>query len=231
MRMLACLLVLITLVGGSDRPRTSRKESDNTCEIPSGAIKVLLPHVEQPDSISCGAAAMMSVCNFYGVGPLRIKDFKSDLHTNQAGTTYRNMASFARKLGLEVAVEHSETTPPMTLDRLQDYLTQGKPVICSIQAYATPTKVYDDPTSNEDGHYVVAIGFDDKNVYFMDPSINWRNDKSAPRRGFLSKEEFVKRWHDNEGTDDEPEIRHRLGIAIYPKNKGTPFMTKARKID
>ena len=137
----------------------------------------------------------------------------------------------ARKLDLDVKLEHAGTEPPMTLERLLAYLGQGKPVICSIQAYADNPKVYENANSNADGHYVVAVGFDETNLYFVDPSINWRKPDADPRRGFLPKEEFVKRWHDNEGTDDAPEIVRRLGIAIYPKGEGTAFMTQAKRIE
>jgi hypothetical protein len=77
---------------------------------------------------------------------------------------------------------------------------------------------------NQDGHYVVAIGFDDANIYFMDPSI-------SGRRGYLSWREFKQRWHENEGTETEPDVHQRLGIWIRPPRGGTPFLRYTARVD
>src|SRR5205807_620367 len=121
--------------------------------ISEGAIKIQLQHVEQPDGISCGAAAMMSICHYYGVGPEMIPDFKKHLHTDHNGTYYGNILRYAKELGLDAKLEHSGTADEMTPIRLENYLKEGKPVICSIQAYATDTNVYNDPANNDNGHY------------------------------------------------------------------------------
>jgi predicted double-glycine peptidase len=217
------LVLLVVLLAGSDKPQKTRQP----IPIPGGAIKIPLPHVEQPDEVSCGAACMMSICSFYGVGPQTIAEFKKHLHTDENGTRYTQFREYAEELELQASIAHAKSNPPMTLERLVEYLQQGKPVICSIQAYADKTKVYDDPEWNKDGHYVVVVGFDETNLYFMDPSINWRHPHSHPRRTFLAKDDFVKRWHDNEGTDDRPELIKNLGVVISPKTEGTPFLRRA----
>jgi len=219
---IAVALLLAFLVA-SDKPQKTKEP----VAIPPSAIKIPLPHIEQPDEVSCGAACMMSICSFYGVGPQTIEGFKKNLHTDNNGTHYTRFRDYAHELGLDAAIEHWKTNPPMTLQRLVQYVEQGKPVICSVQAYADHIKVYDDPDWNNDGHYVVAIGVDEKNIYFMDPSINWRHPAGHPRRSFLSKDEFVKRWHDNEGTDEKPDVIRRLGVVIVPKEGGTAFTGRA----
>jgi hypothetical protein len=70
----------------------------------------------------------------------------------------------------------------------------------------------------------VAIGYDDDNVYFMDPSL-------TGRRGFLSWADLDKRWHENEGTVRDPEPYARLGIVIGPQGHEISYLTRARKID
>lgn len=40
----------------------------------------------------------------------------------------------------------------------------------------------------DDGHYVVVIGFDRTRVYFEEPSLDGR-------RGWLSHQELLDRWH------------------------------------
>lgn len=56
------------------------------------------------------------------------------------------------------------------------------------------------------GHYAVVIGRDPLNLIFADPLLM--------TRGFLTKKEFLTRWHDRDrdGLDYD-----RLGIAIYGK--------------
>ena len=43
----------------------------------------------------------------------------------------------------------------------------------------------------EDGHYVVAVGLDDRNLYVMDPSVRGSY-------GFIPRAELLRRWHDFE---------------------------------
>src|SRR4051812_18248018 len=126
--------VLTVLLAAADRPHTSQRETGKLVEIPASAIRVQLEHVEQPDGISCGAAAMMSVCAYYGVGPRTIQDFKKHLHTDHNGTSYKNLLRYAGELGLVARLEHATTPEKMTPDRLEHYLKDGKPVICCIQA-------------------------------------------------------------------------------------------------
>ena len=73
MRKLRYLLLLIVLLDASDKPPKSKEP----IPIPAGAIKIPLPHVEQPDGVSCGAACMMSICSFYDVGPQSVEGFKN----------------------------------------------------------------------------------------------------------------------------------------------------------
>jgi predicted double-glycine peptidase len=220
---LALTLSAMSVAGGLLRAPAYAILHEATCPIPSGAIKVPVPGVEQPDPYSCGAAAVMSVCSFFGVGPKDIETFKKKLHTTeQEGTPYRKIIAYSRKLGL-----HVEWKAGMTLDELDEHLKRGRPVICSIQAYADPPvdpAEYEKPDHNSDGHDVVAIGFDANNYYFMDPSL-------SDRRGCLSRCAFDKRWHDNEGTEKKPKVIRHLGIAIWPGTKGTPFLTEAKPIE
>lgn len=188
-------------------------------QIPGGAIKITLPEVQQPDAYSCGAAALMSVAAYYGVGPEKLEDFKAALGTTpEHGTYYRNMETYACSLGLDVSV-HTD----MTCDELKKLLDEHAPVILSIQAYADDPKVYDNPASNADGHYVVAIGYDGEgNFYFMDPSL-------PARRGFLPGSELDQRWHENEGSS-EPEIYQHLAIVVKPGQHKPAYDTHAVKI-
>lgn len=115
----------------------------------------------------------------------------------------------------------------MTLAQLEKCLDECKPVICSIQAYADSTpamqraEVY---KKDDNGHYLVAIGYDDGNIYFMDPSL-------TGRRGFLPKAEFVARWHDNEGSVEQPKLITHLGLVIWKAEGAAAYPRFARRID
>ena len=213
----------LAVAGRQERSHREQKRPsplERYTEIPDDAIKIPLPSVRQPENYSCGAAAMMSVCKYYGVGPKELADLEDALGTNkQIGTYFENIVAYAHQLGLE-----AEWQDRMTTEQLEKIVRRGVPVLCSIQAYADDKVHYNDPDWNEDGHYVVAIGFDDDNIYFMDPSI-------GERRGYLPWSEFEKRWHENEGADDEPEIHRHLGILIRPPRQGTPFLRYAVRVD
>jgi hypothetical protein len=94
----------------------------------------------------------------------------------------------------------------------------------AIQAYADDPDVYQDPHKNDDGHYVVVIGFDGENYYVEDPSL----ERS---RGFLPKSEFLRRWHDDEGTPGKPMVVERLGLEFGPGRTGAPSIQRAVRID
>lgn len=90
----------------------------------------------------------------------------------------------------------------MPIETLKEYLEIGIPVICAIQAHGEK-KDYSDRDS---GHYVVAIGYDSRNIYFEDPMLKENS------RGFLSTKEFLKRWIDE---DIDGWKYDNFGIAIW----------------
>jgi predicted double-glycine peptidase len=205
----------------------SRQKPDveeNYAAIPASAVKIKLPGIQQPDDYSCGAAALMSILSYYGIQPEGYDDLKKGLHTTKKnGTNYKRILRFAKQQGLEVE-EHAD----MTLKELKKYLDDAKPVICSIQAYddkdqgAARAKIYRE--RDDFGHYVVAIGYDEHNIYFMDPSL-------TGRRGYLAQDEFVDRWHDNEGSAKKPKLIRHLGLVIWKKDGNDAYSAFARKID
>ena len=165
----------------------------------------------------------MAVCSYYNVGPKFIETYKRKVKSDpDEGTYYRNMATYAETLGLTVRIE---TEMPTT--KLRKYLNEGKPVICSIQAWSDESDA--DYTKNGNGHYVVAIGYDEKHIYFMDPSANYEGAPANPRYGYLTTGDFELRWHEDEGIKGKKEPYQRLGMVIYPKD-GSPLL-RARRIE
>lgn len=111
--------------------------------------------------------------------------------------------------------------------------------VLDIQAWADDPADYDDPSSNKNGHYVVAIGYstsppleagvalkndaDDLYFYFMDPSL-------LCRYGYLSWTELDKRWHDNEGSWRKAKPNWHMGIVVDPNGHKVVHRYSAERI-
>ena len=155
---------------------------------------------------------MLAVCEYFGVGPEDENSIIQQLGTSEQGTDPSLILALGHKLGLEVL--HAGA---LTLDQLKKYLDKQQPVIVLIQAWYEDEAMYaegkTDFAANNDGHYVVAIGYDKDKVYFEDPSLKGT-------RGELKHEEFEQRWHD-EGADGRK--YDNWGIVFYRKERVEPI--------
>ncbi len=182
-------------------------------DVPDSTIHIDLPSVRQQTNYSCGAACLRSICQYFKVGKMPEKEFVKQLDADADGGTAPNeIVKTARNLGLMVKAQSN-----MSIDTLRHYIKKKVPVICAIQAWGSPYYY----GRRQSGHYVVAIGFDENNIYFMDPSIE--------NRGFLRNEVFNKRWKD---MDKHDKLWDHLGIAIWKKeeNKDTQKKHDVKKI-
>ncbi len=162
---------------------------------------IRVPLTCQGKDYTCGVAALQSVLYYYG------EEFREDQliqklqPTPEEGTKYTRMADFASSLNFQI-----EIFTGMKLNELQAWINEKKPIIVAIQAWAE--KPVDYATDWDDGHYVVVIGYDQQNVYFMDPSI-------LGNYAYLPTDEFLKRWHDR----DKKEVLSHFGMVI---SRGPP---------
>ena len=62
----------------------------------------------------------------------------------------------------------------------------GFPTLLTLQAYRESSRLYRELW--DDGHWVVAIGYDRRRILFEDPS--------AFHRTWLADDELLERWHD-----------------------------------
>ena len=198
-RALFCFVVAAASVSAAEPTAKFHKFDDD-------AIRIAVPPVTQVDDYSCGVACLYSIFAFYGIDKYDYAELEKRLHaTEQDGTDFKRIVDVARQEGL-LAHAHKE----MEFDELLERLEKRQPVIVSMQAYEDDPKkipqIYYDENIN--GHFVVAIGFDADNLYFMDPSL-------PRRRAFLPKAEFERRWHDDEGRAGHPNVIHHLGLVIY----------------
>lgn len=155
------------------------------------------PEIRQYNPNTCGAACLAAVYNYYGED-INESTVVKLLGTNKNGTDHRKIVAVSKSKGYKV------DDGVNTVAKLKEYTDKGIPVIVAIQAWETVPK---DPEKNySDGHYVVAIGVSNNTVYFEDPSI--------VNKGYLSIEDFEKRWHDKDVRGLK--VDH-LGIAVYGK--------------
>jgi len=202
--LLTGLLALALTMGwcGSGYAKPSTEPSVSTVK---NLIRV--PLARQNANYTCGVAALQSILGYYNIDK-RLDVLSAEVKPDQEnGTNYLTMASFAKSLGFDVS-----TRTNMTLDELKRHVDQKKPILLAIQAWADSKSSYSS-NQNEDGHYVVAIGYDDKNFYFMDPS-------TLGHYTYIPTEEFVSRWHDFDSYSNQTLIRFGM---ILTKPLTTPY--------
>ena len=172
---------------------------------PLNAISHLIrvPLSRQGHDYTCGVAAMQCVLCYYG------KEVREDILAEavksdpEAGTDYRNMVEYARSESFNVDVRKE-----MTLDDLKQSIGRKKPIILLIQAWHEGGLV-DNLTDWEDGHYVVAVGYDNRNIYLMDSS-------TLGNYTFIPIPEFLDRWHDQDPSTGEFLIHFGMVIEKGP---------------
>ncbi len=146
-----------------------------------------LPQTRQATNYTCGVAVVQSLLAHGGIL------YRQDVLEKELGATPEDgtgpeaiMASL-RQHGFEAALEQN-----MTLERLRHHIDAGRPVVCLLQAWnGDPDFDYTDGW--EDGHYAIAIGYDDCRVYFMDPS-------TLANYAYIDNDAFLARWHDGNET-------------------------------
>ena len=190
------------------------------------AVMVPLPDTQQKTDYSCGASAIMSICRYFGLGPDYEDDFidllkKRGMDTRIGAHPYQ-LVEVAKKFRLEY-----KEFWLMTIGQLKSSLRAGRPVLMMIQAWGEdentgqPLRSYVDVWS--EGHWVVAIGFDDEGVFLEDPSLE-------AVRGYIGYKALDECWHDH-----GPHGRHmvKYGLAVWKAGspRGGDYQRRARIID
>jgi predicted double-glycine peptidase len=157
-----------------------------------------LPSVRQSTGYTCGVSALQAVLFYYGA------EYKESIlaqfagSTEEAGTSPEGIVQAVTRVNQQRGTHFSaEIKQNASIADIEGLLDGETPVIVDIQAWreADNTAAWEDDWI--DGHYVVAIGYDDEYLYFEDPSL-------LGSIGFIEKREFLKRWHDFEGAEYHP---------------------------
>lgn len=156
------------------------------------------PETRQSQSFDCGASATQSVLYYYGIErreDLLIKELGS---TPERGTPPGHIAKYILENGLSLYAGK------MSIASLKRWIDKGVPVIMPIQAWPEdPNKDY--ALALDEGHYVCAIGYEDAQIIFDDPSL-------LGNRGYIPEVELDKRWHD---VAENKWLLDHFGIAVF----------------
>jgi predicted double-glycine peptidase len=169
--------LIVFLIGLSVAPGVPRADP---------TVLLAVPNVRQHTAYACGAAALQSILAYYGVD-VRQDTLIRQLGTNEAdGTRYWEIVRVAKEYGLQPTVASG-----FTIAELIAEINKGVPILIAIQAWiekGDPRDISAWLTRKDDGHYLVAVGYDDHRIYFEDPAMF--------RLGYINFEELNARWHD-----------------------------------
>jgi predicted double-glycine peptidase len=184
--------------------RHIQKKRGSTDGLPSVSISevehfIHVPLMRQDTDYTCGVAALRSILYFYDSADDYSESYLAEeLESDpEIGTTIAKIEKFSKSIGYTVQKRSN-----MTIDDLKALIRDGKPVIVLLQAWRSEPGSWEENWS--DGHYAVANGYDEQNIYFMDPS-------TAGTYTFIPISEFMERWHDVDGEDTR---YHQFGMII-----------------
>ncbi len=182
------------------------QEFESTPQIDQVRNLIRVPLVRQMRDYTCGAAALQSVLLYYGedIGQTELARFLGS--GPQKGTSYRAILRYANRNFPDPRKRNFWMWKRcgMTIDDLKQVIDRGKPTILVFQAWAKPGVNW--KKEWDEGHYAVAVGYDEKNVYFMDPSV-------TGHYAFIPAGEFLDRWHDRDPSTGERLIQCGLVIG------------------
>ncbi len=148
------------------------------------------PEFRQAYVYDCGASVFQCILAFFGIDEreevlLDLLDVSED-----DGTSIDNIKRVAKE---EYEIETKELKD-LTIDLLKKLLDRDVPVLMLVQAWSDEEKEDIDEWEDEweEGHYVIAVGYTDKEIIFEDPS--------SVVRTYVPFNELDKRWHDVDVT-------------------------------
>jgi predicted double-glycine peptidase len=167
-------------------------------------MRFFVPDNRQATGFTCGAAAAQAVLGYYGIDRTE-DDLAEIMGTDEKdGTAPGNIVRVLLGAGLTVYAGK------MTIPLLKRFLDRHIPAILNIQAWTEdPISLPVDYSDQwNDGHYLVATGYDDGNILFSDPAL-------LGNLGYIPEDELDTRWHD---VREVGGIRtDHFGIAAFGK--------------
>ena len=128
------------------------------------AKKILyIPDVLQFSDYDCGDMCVQAVLAYYGTDLNEVKLLKKLKTRKSDGTSSDHITEFFEKEMFKVE------TRSMDIEDLKSFINRKIPVIILAQAWKKSKVRYQ--KTKAFGHYMVVIGYDDKNIYLEDPAI------------------------------------------------------------
>jgi len=160
-----------------------------------------IPDVIQRNEYSCGVGVFQAIAMYYGYWGYQ-DEFVKVLGTTEAeGTHPARIVRGFRKLGFEARLVEG-----LTIDDLKRHIDAGIPVIIDYQAWGEPANK-DYAKEWEDGHYSIAVGYNDQVIFIEDPSL-------LGTVGYLTHQELMARWHDYEIENGKRREYRQMGIVV-----------------
>lgn len=159
-----------------------------------------LPKTPQQNQYYCGPASLQSILAYYGTEMLQQSIGREVKTTAVSGTPVSSMVAFLQAKGFKAEIRRG-----MTHFELRQKLDARHPLILMIQAWSGKAET-DWANTWDCGHYVVAIGYDDRRIFVMDPYI-------VSSYGWLTWDDLDLRWHDH-GHDGK---MIRSAIEVFPR--------------
>jgi ABC-type bacteriocin/lantibiotic exporter with double-glycine peptidase domain len=157
------------------------KVHDNSKNIFLKSKVLEFPLQRQVYDYDCGIAALQSILGYYGYD-VSEGELLNLLKISNEGTDPDTIIRGADEFDLK-----GELIENTTIEKIKELINQKSPVICLVQAWTDKENI-NWKKEWEAGHYVVAIGYNEKGLIFSDPSSMFKT--------FLTYSEFQDRWHD-----------------------------------
>jgi len=147
-------------------------------------MKVLsYPETRQTFTYDCGSNALASMLCYGGAEEREDRLMKLAGTTERDGTPPDGVLLVFGYFGLP-----TESGEGMTPDDLRKAIDKGFPTMLCLQAYRDSNKPYSQLW--DQGHWVVAIGYDKDRIIMEDPA--------SYHRTWISDTELIERWHDED---------------------------------
>jgi len=162
------------------------------------------PFVRQNTDWTCGPVAVKAVLRYFGINKSEIRLVDELGCTTEHGTDFDKVVLYLKSKGFKV------TARKTTLTTMKSFVRRNIPCLVCIQAWNDNPNM-DYTNAWEDGHFIVVIGYDNKNIIYEDPSIHKNG-----ARGILPNKEFLKRWHDIDSRR-KPYVHYMIAVEEIAK--------------
>ena len=141
----------------------------------------------------CGPASLKIVLEYYGISKSEKELVRMTRCTKRDGTKAKNIVLAARKLGLNAYMRDNSS-----ISKISALLKKGIPTIV-------------DWFSDDEGHYSVVVGIDNKQIYLQDPELG--------RVKKIDRKTFMRVWFDfeDEYLKNSKGLILRRIVVIYNK--------------